>query len=141
MNTERYPHPYLDENGSFKKGNPGGPGRPRGRIDVFVACRERAAREGCDLGDMIWDVMKGLIKRGANGDDKCAKLVLEHLGVPLATGPQIAIDARTVQVGPPIPAPEQLGKFLGSIQRLTGELGVDIPESASDALDEMFPEE
>ena len=64
--------------GRFTKGNPGGPGRPRGP-DFRRLIFEQAERRGVDVEDAVWDVFSALLERAKNGDVQAAKLILDRL--------------------------------------------------------------
>lgn len=102
------PHPMHDENGKFVKGNPGGPGRPRGSVDPICAARNEARKQGKDLGVMVGKAVLTLLERAADPDDRAgpasAKIafdrvcgILERFG---GTG-DVNIDNRSVNIGTP----------------------------------------
>ena len=64
--------------GRFTKGNPGGPGRPRG-IDFSAAVAEKAEAEGISIEDAIWGVFQALLAEAQKGDVQAAKLLIDRL--------------------------------------------------------------
>lgn len=64
--------------GRFAKGNPGGPGRPRG-IDFRAAVAAKAEAEGISVEDAIWQVFQSLLAQAHRGDVQAAKLLLDRL--------------------------------------------------------------
>lgn len=46
---------YLDANGKFKEGNPGGPGRPEGRKNYLTLLEEALEREAKKAGKTYWE--------------------------------------------------------------------------------------
>jgi hypothetical protein len=69
-------------NGRFVKGHPGGPGRTPGRgLDLRSLAEREAKREGFDLNQAAWRVLKRLFAMAEAGDVAAAKLVLDKLGI------------------------------------------------------------
>lgn len=86
--TTRFPEPSepaengRDVDGRFQPGCKPGPGRPRGGWRAPSAWKiaiERAEKEGFDLEEAIWRVVRKLLTAAQNGDVAAAKLVFDKL--------------------------------------------------------------
>lgn len=74
--------PLRDAKGRFLPGGPGGPGRRPGQgLDLRALAEREAEREGFDLNQAAWRVLKKLFHMAEGGDVAAAKLVLDKLGV------------------------------------------------------------
>lgn len=70
-------------NGLFLPGTKAGPGRKPGRPDLYLLAERLAAKEGYDLEQALWDLLKKMIELGrTKGDVAATKLALDHLGLP-----------------------------------------------------------
>ena len=66
------------KDGRFTRGNPGGPGRPRG-LDFQQEVLKRAKSSDFDVADALWQVFLALLKKAKRGDVPAAKLLLDRL--------------------------------------------------------------
>ena len=64
--------------GRFAKGNPGGPGRPRG-LDFRAVVAAHAERTGFSIEGAIIDVFISLLRQAHEGDVAAAKFLIERL--------------------------------------------------------------
>lgn len=62
-------------NGSFKKGNPGGPGRPKRVTEIAYA---KAVIDACPLSE--WEtIVKATVEQAKGGDGKAREWLARHL--------------------------------------------------------------
>lgn len=118
--------------GQFSVGNPGGPGRPRGKLDFMAICKRRARATKMDLEDAVWEIFEGMLKAAKDGDTSAAKLLLDRMcGLMEKDGPQLAVQIngtdQQVNIGPPVPDDADLGDFVQRLYDITGEQGL-LPE-------------
>jgi hypothetical protein len=110
--------------GRFVKGNPGGPGRPRGALDLMTIARRGAKKDDQDLDILVWEAVKGLAARAKKGDPAAARELLNRLCGTVEKGSDVevnvGIDAR--QPGPPLPNNRDLANWLEEL----GEAVVDL---------------
>ena len=131
---KRAQSPLHDENGDFAKGNPGGPGRPRGSLDFMTIARELAKKTGEPVEDAVETCLSSLKELAAEKDVPAIKTLLDRLCGPQEKGPtvNVGVDARTaIAVGPPVPEGKDFGEYirkLTSVAADQGLLGDDSPE-------------
>lgn len=105
VKTRKRPE-MFDEKGLFKKGNPGGPGRPKGSLDFMTIARALEKRTGHSLDKAVEISLRALTKAAAGKDILAIKTLLDRLCGPLEKGPtvNVGVDARTaISAGPPMP--------------------------------------
>lgn len=137
---------YHDKHGRFAVGNPGGPGQPPGtrHIELMEVCRRKARKEGRDLEELLWGVVKGLMIKAGKGDAKAGKLILDRFCGTLEKAPQIAVDARQISLtpGPPIPPSRELGRCFAKLAEISKDLmtvPLDEPDEVEkEAIDELL---
>jgi len=96
-----------DQKGRFLRGNPGGPGRRPGQgLDYRALAEREAEREGIDLPQAMWRVLRKLIELAQAGDVAAAKLVLDKLGIvedaQQAAGVQLVVITGVDDTGTPV---------------------------------------
>jgi len=113
--------------------------RPVAPRDIYGICASRAKREGTNLEEMLWSVMKGLMLAGGAGNAKCAGIVFDRLIGPVervgnATQVNVAVDARPSEsVGPPVPPPVEFAKHLKKLAELAHADDVVITDEEAEA--------
>lgn len=112
----------------FKKGNPGGPGRPKGwnKIDLL----RHVAKQGEELGrnpkQEVARLWWSLLDRGLKGDTKAADIALKYVCVPAEKRPDVAltINQNTVNVGQALPEGASLGEYFVQLQQAAIKHGI-----------------
>lgn len=66
------------KSGRFARGNPGGPGRPRG-CDFRAVVTAHVEAEGRSIEEILVDVFKAIFARACEGDVQAARLLLDRL--------------------------------------------------------------
>lgn len=129
--TEVEGDPWRDpETGRFLPGHPGGPGRPAG-FDVRLLARRMAKKEGVDLEEAIWSVVKKLLADALRGNIRAASLALRQLALPQPKDAGVVVNvanqANAGASGPPVPTGVELHEYVERLAEITRELGVEGP--------------
>lgn len=109
--------------GKFTKGNPGGPGRPPGRLDLMAVTIAECKRDGVNLERLSYQVLTAMARKALrSGDSSAGKLFLDRVAGPVDKPGDIniavGVDARSAPtVGPPVPEGADFGEYL---KKLTG---------------------
>ena len=141
-------NPLFDqENGNFAVGNPGGPGRPKGTLDLMKIVREQARRSGHSLDKCVEIAMRALVRSAAAQDVNAIKVLLDRLCGPQDKGTtvNVGIDARGATAGPTMPEGADFMDYIEKLNRVAatqGLLGDTTPEqlvedAAQAAVDEQ----
>ena len=118
--------------GKFLPGNPGGPGRPVGSLDLMSICRRKAKASGVELEKLVWAAIKGLALRAAQGNALAAKVLLDRLcGVvekPSAVAAvQVNVNGGAQENtgnGPPMPTGGMLGEYIKRLVEVADQQGI-----------------
>jgi hypothetical protein len=102
-----------------------------------------AKREGVDLEALLWHVIVGLAKAGAEGNIPAAELVFDRLCGPVDKSPLVSVevDARSVGTGPQPPTGVDLVKYLEQWATVHAETLKTLPEVdslADEVIDDLL---
>lgn len=128
-----------DGAGRFARGNPGGPGRPKGSIDLIALARRRSKSEGYDLRQALWEALRAMIEAARKGDSNAARIVFERLCTPVDRGAAVEVNVAT-HFGPPVPAGADLLNYTRTLGKLAEELFAEPAPNEAPAAAPALPE-
>ena len=106
--------------GQFLKGWKGGPGRPKGSVDVLSVMRRRCKEEGLDFEEMVWSVMKAAAEAGSaeKPDAASARTFLDRACGPVKQAVDVTSDGNQIGPAPSIPTGRDLDDWFDKVIEL-----------------------
>lgn len=125
-------------NGRYQKGNPGGPGRPRGSMDFVNICKKQAKEKNVDLEKLLFSVAIAMFTAAGKGNVRAAELVLDRFCGKLAlpdpatvaaqvninTGDQPPTPMPGSGIGPTLPTGGDLTEYLDKLRDIAANQGL-----------------
>lgn len=112
----------------FVKGNPGGPGRPKGsyKIDLLRQVARESESGGRNPKKEVAKLWWSLLDRGLNGDTKAADIALKYVCVPAEKRPDVSltINQNSVSIGDRLPDGASLGEYFVRLQEAAIKHGI-----------------
>lgn len=115
--------------GKFTKGNPGGPGRPPGKLNLMAVTVAECKRDGVNLERLSYQVLTAMARKALrSGDAAAAKLFLDRVAGPIDKVAEVTvavgIDARGPTVGPPVPGGADFRAYIEKLNHVAAAQGL-----------------
>ena len=102
-------------------------------FDFVALVRDQAKSRGMEPEALLWAAAKSMFDKAAAGDAAAAKLIFDRCcGIQGGRGVSVAIDNRSVSLGPPAPATQDIGSYIANMNKVAAQIGVLVHADGTD---------